>query len=289
MLKEFETLQDRFNSHPFPYGLKLGGQETSLVVSAGMHGNEQINIRSMLDVLNEYGSTINQSNKGTCFLIGNPKAVIANTRFIEVDLNRSFGVEGNLYEQQRAREIMEGLGSFSYALDLHQTIGPTEQPFGIFPELPQLMQFFSQVGVENVVCTDPKKGSNVTCFDEYYSLNRGVCSIVVEVGSIQDDPHPMYDISKNAILSALQYVGVLPGFPKHVEITPWKQEQLVMNGDEVKLVPGLVNFGQIKRGQIVAHDGEKEIGAAHDGVALFPKYLPSKDKYILRVAKKMGE
>lgn len=54
-------------------------------------------------------------------MLGNPKAVNRNTRFIDTDLNRSFGKEAGGYESRRAKQIAKLLKNYDLLLDIHTT------------------------------------------------------------------------------------------------------------------------------------------------------------------------
>lgn len=87
-----------------------------LFVSA-THGDEGFSI----EVLDELERKYPKDKYGYDRIIGNPKALVRNARFIEKDLNRS--APGNLrsevYEKRRAAEIMKITKNFDCVVDLH--------------------------------------------------------------------------------------------------------------------------------------------------------------------------
>src|SRR3989344_9696648 len=59
------------------------------------------------------------------FGVGNPRAAAEGKRFIDHDLNRSFGRKRYGYEGQRATELEPMLRSADYLLDVHSTLKPS--------------------------------------------------------------------------------------------------------------------------------------------------------------------
>ena len=90
-------------------------------IIGGTHGNEPVGIKVMQEM---------KSIDSTQFLhdyeafLGNPKAYEIGKRYVDSDLNRSFGSLGESkgYEQQRSSELSKTIkGNFDFILDLHTT------------------------------------------------------------------------------------------------------------------------------------------------------------------------
>ena len=89
-----------------------------VLIIGGTHGNELLGVR-LVKSLQE--SPIKNVNT----LIANPRAVKKNVRYIETDLNRSFGEKADLsYETYRAKEIRDLTGQYDIVLDFHNTQTP---------------------------------------------------------------------------------------------------------------------------------------------------------------------
>jgi hypothetical protein len=89
-----------------------------ILILGGMHGNERLGVRLVRSL---------QQNPltGVDVMIANPRAVVAGARFIESDLNRSFGEQKNeTYEVRRAREIQQKAADYDIVLDFHNTQTP---------------------------------------------------------------------------------------------------------------------------------------------------------------------
>ena len=69
----------------------------------------------------------------------------------------------------------------------------------------------------------------------------------------------------------------------------WKNSQCIENKENTDLIPGIKNFMPIKKGQVIAYENNNSIKALFDGKALFPKYVKTTDKYLLRVITKQQD
>ena len=85
-----------------------------ILVIGGTHGNESLGIE-LVRLLRE------RLIKGVDTLIANPRAVAAGVRFVETDLNRSFGGKASGYEERRACEITRLVAQYDLVLDFHNT------------------------------------------------------------------------------------------------------------------------------------------------------------------------
>ena len=65
------------------------------------------------------------------FLVGNPKAVELGTRFVDVDLNASFGRTGGDYEARRATDLLQQIPDHTTVIDFHTYSTNTSEPFVI--------------------------------------------------------------------------------------------------------------------------------------------------------------
>ncbi len=91
-------------------------QLRALFISA-THGDEGFSIK----VLDELERKYPKDKYGFERIIGNPKALTKNVRFIDANLNRSAPGKKNslIYEQRRAFKIMQLTKKFDYVIDLH--------------------------------------------------------------------------------------------------------------------------------------------------------------------------
>ena len=91
-----------------------------IALVGGTHGNEPVGIEVM-KYFKETSETF--ENQFKCFW-GNPKAYELKRRYVDFDLNRSFGknTKTHGYEKQRAEELTKEIqGYFDFCIDLHTT------------------------------------------------------------------------------------------------------------------------------------------------------------------------
>jgi succinylglutamate desuccinylase len=102
-----------------------------VAIVGGTHGNEIIGVH-LIKKFNQHPDLIQRSSFAAQVLLGNPKAIAANVRYIDRDLNRSFERERledeNLtsYEDLQAKHIDRLIGPYNDAavdviVDLHST------------------------------------------------------------------------------------------------------------------------------------------------------------------------
>lgn len=86
---------------------------------AATHGNELLGIKLYQRLLAQRSPLLNAID----FIVGNPRAYAEKLRYIDTDLNRSYGVEGAGYEVLQARKIHEyiQLTKPDIVLDMHTT------------------------------------------------------------------------------------------------------------------------------------------------------------------------
>ncbi len=95
-----------------------------ILIVGGTHGDEKtgIEVVGMLDRIKEESLLYEHITT----LIANPKASKKNVRFVETNLNQSFGVKDpQSYEEKRAVEIMPLLTGHDFILDFHNTTSRT--------------------------------------------------------------------------------------------------------------------------------------------------------------------
>ncbi|MRI58967.1 MAG: aspartoacylase [Epsilonproteobacteria bacterium] len=89
-------------------------------ISGGVHGNELLGIYLVKDLLRHRPSI----DLDLDLFLANPKAIEACRRYIDYDLNRSFGpiaAKEDRYEFERAKKIKNHLAKSDFLIDLHTT------------------------------------------------------------------------------------------------------------------------------------------------------------------------
>lgn len=282
---------------PAPYALQLTpkGIQTQvpyLTISAGVHGNEQESVQALNNVLEEAENELQQAQKPVLFVLGNPRAVEENVRYIDTDLNRQFfaekeRVQKEFYEGNRALELLSCAKGTRYLLDIHSTDWITKKPYGIFPNRPDLIQFLQDLGTDitDIILMDVLSPDEGMCFDEHFYVTDANCTpITIEVGHIGNG-NVAVERAKKAIYGALHRAGILSGEEgRGPKPRLWTEVQKIRNEPDVTLVGHLENFEETKKGDILAYHGNTPVRSIADGVIFFPNYTQQKAPYLVRVA-----
>jgi succinylglutamate desuccinylase len=126
----------------------------------GVHGDEPV-------------PTIALSSMNEKQIVANPKALSLGKRYVECDLNSSFGKNGNCYEERLARSILRKIGKDKTVIDIH-TFSAKSKPFVVIVDL-SLKDFASSLGFEYVVYMrhNIKKGCALINYRKGVSIEIG--------------------------------------------------------------------------------------------------------------------
>lgn len=273
-------------------GSSSSGRTLHAVLGFCIHGNEF----GTLEAAHRLGVELGQEALGreldVSLLIGNPEAARKNVRFIEEDLNRVFTFEQTAHslERKRAEEIRSVLDSADFFLDFHQTQTPTEEAFWTLPWEQDLGLVARGIGGAKVGLTRAPGGAfsaGRRCADEYVR-DRGKWGLTLEVGTRGADPRQVeltYGAAKRALALVSQVLGQgenlldlahenLLALAHESPPIAWYQTAHIFTDQSrpFRLRPGLTNFNQVEKGEILSPEGEPLIRAEHSGHVLFPKY-----------------
>lgn len=144
----------------------------NILVLGGTHGNELLGV--------ELVRSLEQNPiEGVDALMANPPAVLQGVRFVESDLNRSFGNQPNdTWERRRAKQLAEVFTKYDIVLDFHNTQTPENNCcFTGVDSQPGLYFVAKRLGFERVI------QATYECMNKYAS---NVLSIEVSVGDSRD-------------------------------------------------------------------------------------------------------
>ncbi|MBD2088342.1 aspartoacylase [Microcoleus sp. FACHB-1515] len=163
-----------------------------VAIVGGTHGNELTGIY-LVKKFEQFPAAIERPTLECMTLLANPKAIAANRRYIDRDLNRCFG-DADLanaklrgYEDQRAKEIAAQLGpkdhpKVDFIIDLHSTtanMGLTILPTTKHPFNLRLAGYLSHLNPDVRVCCGVQCSQDTPMLR---SLSPFGCTI--EVGAI---------------------------------------------------------------------------------------------------------
>jgi succinylglutamate desuccinylase len=291
-LNEFKKLEKNYgNGTPYSITLNNKKHKGHIVFSGIVHGNEVGSLPAIIKCIHDLLSNkINYGGK-VSFFLGNIEAAQNNVRFIESDLNRSFGNKYNGQtnkERSRALEIMPLLSTADVYFDFHQTIMPCLKPFYIFEMSKQSYYWARAAGVATTFVTR-KKGASFSaagmCSDEYVR-SFGNVGITIELGE-KGFSHEAETMSFEIMKRALNCMNKVYGnhFPieklahknMDFEFLSIVHREPFLN-PKLKLNEGLLNFKKVTEGMALGlNDQNKPLISPRDGYILFPKYPMRKE------------
>ena len=247
--------------------IQLKGKEkgTTSIVLAGVHGDETCGIKAFEKVLD----TLKIERGTVLFCYGNPRAIEANKRFIETNLNRMFcnksvtQKEKESYEYKRAQELKKYLDTADALLDIHASSIPKSRSF--------------------IICENNAKDSTpflpidlvVSGFDEvepggtdYYMNSNGKIGICVECGYIKD-PQGI-TIAEESIYAFIKTQGHI-----HNDLFPTQKSYIRIfkkyytKTTTFVLSRSFENFEIVEVNQLIGIDGNEEIRAPKRSYILF--------------------
>lgn len=288
------------------------GQEhgTLFIIIGGMHGNEHAGVRA-IELMGKMLEVEPITNPDFLYrgmvlgILGNVSAYNAGSRYIQRDLNRMWIPElvdqvmsedpddlSAEYKEMREiitliRNTIEAYGPTRVVvLDLHTT----SSRGGIFSICTQAKESVDiAVGLHAPVVTGMIEGMQGTSLHYFNIKNLGVDTITVVFESGQHDEPLSVNRAIASIINCMRAIGgvdaeVVENQHDHLLITYGanlpKVTRLIYKHkrtsqqDDFMMLPDFKNFQPIKKGQLLAHDGDGGIYAQCDGLILMPLYQP---------------
>lgn len=98
---------------------------------------------------NEIMPTLALASIGEPQIVANPRALARGVRFVDRDLNASFGMNDDSYEEKRANELSKILDKEKFVVDFH-SFSVESEPFVILVDL-AMISLASSLGLKHVV------------------------------------------------------------------------------------------------------------------------------------------
>ena len=244
---------------------------TSMVL-AGVHGDEVCGVRALEKLLSE----LQIENGRVFFGYGNPRAIHENVRYVEANLNRMFKTaqdisdqDGRSYEYARAQFLKTYMDQSGALLDVHASFVPESRRFVICESNAQ--DIVSHLPFDLVVSGFDAIEPGGT---DYYMNQRGTIGVCVECGYLGDATSVA--IAEEAILAFLAARGHIGRSDRiHQDLTLRSHIRMkriyLTKTDRFRLQKPFGDFERIAAGQLIAHDGDVDVVAEHDGVILFAR------------------
>lgn len=116
-------------------------------------------------------------NAGELHIVANPRALSLGARYVDKDMNGSFGSAGSSYEELRALEVLGEIPESHLVLDFH-TMSADSPPFAIVVD-PELIPFARTLAVPYIVVMN----FNIKTGNALINHRKGIS---IEVGKHQD-------------------------------------------------------------------------------------------------------
>jgi len=271
----------------------------ALIVSAGVHGNETAPIEVLNQLVNELLAGEWTLTCPLLLILGNPAAMVAGERFVDVNMNRLFaGAHGRdeyqgLPEAARASELEQLCREFARKhsglvlshYDLHTAIRPSlREKFALYPfvegrEVPaEQCRFLLEAEVETLLLQH-KAG---TTFSSFTSSELGAESFTVELGKArafgQNDPGRFGGI-RNALRRRFRGEPA-PGQSTGSErLTIFEVVHEILNTGEsfrFHIPDDVANFTQYEPGTVIWEDRETcyRVGEAPEAIVFPNRQVP---------------
>ncbi len=272
----------------------------TLVVVAGLHGNEPAGVAAAERVIGRLGRGLYPFRGRVVALAGNRAALARGVRHLAKDLNRQWTPERIIPVLHRApaadedpedRELRELHGALCatmaggrgpcFFVDLH-TSSAEGAPFLVVGDTLPNRRFAAGLPVPAILGLEEQLDGSLL---EYLS-ELGFVTLGVEVGP-HGDPRAVH-LLESALWLALGSAGLVaeaevPGLvihrrrlrraarklPRWVEV---RYRHAIGPGDAFEMAPGFRTFDRVRAGQVLGRDRRGEVTAPEEGRVLLPLY-----------------
>ncbi|MBF7689012.1 succinylglutamate desuccinylase [Acinetobacter rathckeae] len=262
---------------------------SSVVISAGVHGNETAPIELLFNIYDDLMADRLQLNVGLLLILGNPEAIRQGMRYIDYDMNRMFcGAYQKIEscaETERAQKLEQYCVDFyhiaphtqRYHYDLHTAI--RDAVFPTFAMLPYQTHAYDPLLLAQLKCADLDAlvyHNSVGVTFSHFSMQ--VChahSVTLELGKAKPFGHNhLADFTGiELLLRAVIAQDTLPLRRKET-IKQFAVQQAIIKKTatfQLNLSPDAANFSLFKQGDWVAKSSEQDVMYATENFyILFP-------------------
>jgi len=265
---------------------KVEGEKAGFasLILGGVHGDEPCGVEAIGEVF----SGLDISSGKVYFGYGNPRAISAQKRFIDANLNRLFVDEDQLSEEEkdsceheRAQHLKKYLDKSEVLLDLHASKTPSSPPFIICEENAEDLAKCLPAEIIVSGFDDIQPGGT-----DYYMNKSGGIGICLECGYANDPKSTR--VAKEGIISFLKAQDHLRETPEptagqsHVHI----YDRHLTQTDNFQLTKQYDDFEKIAEDEVLGVDGGENIQAPQDSIILFARDCDKADEQAFMLGKK---
>ena len=270
----------------------------TLIVIGSLHGNETGGAAALVSLARDLEKITPKLKGRVYFLLGNTRALLSGSRFIDVDLNRSWtrqnlssegaaGPFSNTTESIELDELDKMVDSILinavdevYVIDLHST-SATGTPFATVGDTLRNRKFAQAFPVPILLGIEEQLEGTML----EHMNNLGAVTLGFEGGqhlsaqTIENHRAITLRALKNAgILDQAEISNLAGGDTSFADEASGGQifeilyRHAISPDDDFVMTPGFNNFDAIRRGEIVAQDKHGPVKAPRSGVILMPLY-----------------
>ena len=256
----------------------------TLLLTGRIHGDEPVGTRIIERLIREIDDGILTLAKGTlkCAPICNQRAADANTRYLDMNLNRVMSrdianANQGKHEADLAHAVMDLIDGVDMLIDLHSFPDQTTPAYMICVDDSELARDMVKASAyKTVLCASDylTPGNSQMTID--YAKSQGRPAILIEAG-YHEDPDAL-ERGYNAVVNVLATLGFLDKAPR---TSTQMQNFVVMTDyilqrDDCELVLPLATATSIKRGDPIYKTRDGQIITSDKEGTIFAKNMSPK-------------
>lgn len=222
-------------------------KQKKLCIVTGLHGNEAFLFEPLKEHLNSLENKENQVE--ILLILANELAYLKNVRYIDQDLNRSFGnitIHPVNHEERLAKELLK-IVKGDIIIDFHSHSGVETFSIVSRENSKELEKFISVLEIDNCLIINPSLTNKAGIIENTKN------SLSIETG--KHNSKEAIEFAKRCIDIALQFMNNDIKLPKRKK-TFLEAEEFIINksNNEIKVNSDIKNFVKIKKGQKITED-----------------------------------
>jgi len=224
-----------------------------IILNIMTHGDERIGLKVSKEI-----EKLHISKDTLAVQIANPRALAANKRFIDQDLNRSFpGKKDGNYEQRRAYNLLPAVKKADMVIDIHSTTSNLKDALIVTSMSKKIKEYIGVIKPKYLLLMNAVKNKDMISHTKH--------GIAFEYGKDKDASvlkKIVMDIKR--IFGHLGIIEPVALSKKNIETQYFNVTSTVAKPKGYKLMGNIKNYKLVKNGQSYARDRNKFLRAKED-------------------------